>query len=307
MATSLQPEANSWSWPIKGEIDKRLTSLFGESRKDHFHNGVDISSVKEPVYPVRSGKVLYSRFSGDFPFSEDLGTGNSVWLDHGDGILSAYYHLENKRNKILEGNQTVSTEMSLGLSGNTGHSSGGHLHFLTLSENGKKIFDPLSVLPKVQDTIPPDVLNLFLHTKTGFSNLAIGDTIRASQNYPLSVLVQDSGLTKGGRRWVKEISLQWNGNDLRKDSFTWIRYGNGEWFNPEGRSFSEIYFQDRYMVGDMSLRNGENTLVVMATDFHDQKTTKTFSFYVERISEVEAKNMQNKAKNSKIPIKKKGK
>ncbi|HNJ33637.1 MAG TPA: hypothetical protein PK881_05295, partial [Leptospiraceae bacterium] len=58
-----------------------LTSTFGESRGDHFHNGVDISSLGEPVHPVAPGKILFARGIEDDPFSPLIGPGNFVIVD----------------------------------------------------------------------------------------------------------------------------------------------------------------------------------------------------------------------------------
>ena len=45
-----------------------VTSVFGESRIDHFHNGIDFSGKKRPLFPVASGRVLYYRDNTIDPF-----------------------------------------------------------------------------------------------------------------------------------------------------------------------------------------------------------------------------------------------
>ena len=58
----------NFQWPIKDlDLAPLITSTFGESRKDHFHNGLDISSVLQPVHSLSDGYVLYSRYAEDNP------------------------------------------------------------------------------------------------------------------------------------------------------------------------------------------------------------------------------------------------
>ncbi len=123
-------------WPVRG----RLSSGFGWRyhpvlRKKKYHNGQDIAvSSGTPVLAADSGVVLVSGWKG--------GYGNFVAIDHGNGISTCYGHnsrlLVQVGNKILKG-QTVA------ISGNTGLSTGPHLHF-EVRRNGTPI-NPIPYLP----------------------------------------------------------------------------------------------------------------------------------------------------------------
>lgn len=99
--------------------DYTVTSRFGEDRGDHVHSGVDLS-VKEgtSVAAVKSGTVSFAGWSS--------GYGYRIVIDHGDGSQTTYSHLSDIGVKKGE---AVTAGTQIGLSGNTGHSTGPHLHF----------------------------------------------------------------------------------------------------------------------------------------------------------------------------------
>ncbi len=108
------PELTSdWFWPAEGVV----TDLYG-TRHGH-HKGIDIAGeVKTPVHSVDKGIVTKSYYSGSY--------GNVVFIKHDNNLETVYAHL-NKRN-VKEG-QLVNQGDIIGLMGNTGDSSGVHLHF----------------------------------------------------------------------------------------------------------------------------------------------------------------------------------
>lgn len=95
------------------------------------HTGIDINYIYDPVYSVAQGKVTIG-------FQEN-GYGNYVMITTGDGLEVIYAHLSEI---IVKSNDTVYPGTHLGTSGNTGFSTGPHLHF-ELRQDGKP-FDPIS-------------------------------------------------------------------------------------------------------------------------------------------------------------------
>ena len=73
------------------------------------------------VYAVKSGKVILTNTSG-----WGGGYGNYVVIDHGGGLPTLYAHLSVV--KVSQG-QTVSQGTVIGVTGNTGASTGPHLHY----------------------------------------------------------------------------------------------------------------------------------------------------------------------------------
>jgi len=83
------------------------------------HSGADYSAgAGEPVLAAADGTVALA----DHHFF----AGKSVFLDHGDGLISMYFHLS--RVSVEEG-QTVSRGQPIGAVGATGRATGPHLHF----------------------------------------------------------------------------------------------------------------------------------------------------------------------------------
>lgn len=95
-----------------------LTSTFGP-RWGSFHNGIDIAApIGTPVLAADSGMVTFRGWSGNY--------GNLLKVDHGSGKETWYSHL-NAYNVSL--GATVKKGEAIGFVGNTGFSTGPHLHY----------------------------------------------------------------------------------------------------------------------------------------------------------------------------------
>jgi murein DD-endopeptidase MepM/ murein hydrolase activator NlpD len=101
---------------ITSRVGMRIDPIDGIWRQ---HNGIDIAiPAGTPVRPVAPGVVVYS--------GSRSGYGNTVVVEHDNGIISLYAH--NSRVLVAEG-EPVTSESTLALSGSTGRSTGPHLHF----------------------------------------------------------------------------------------------------------------------------------------------------------------------------------
>jgi len=117
--------ARLWEGPFMVPVSGEVTAPFGEARAydggpvASHHSGVDLAALPNtPVAAAATGRILLAeRFSVQ---------GNAVLVDHGLGLVSAYYHLaviSVKPGDLIRQGQT------LGLVGNTGLSTGPHLHW----------------------------------------------------------------------------------------------------------------------------------------------------------------------------------
>ncbi len=89
------------------------------TRRPAFHTGVDIAAPAGAfIYPMASGTVVFSGWRG--------GYGRTVIVRHADGVESLYAH--NARNLVRAGD-LVDAQTPLGTVGDSGRSSGPHLHF----------------------------------------------------------------------------------------------------------------------------------------------------------------------------------
>jgi murein DD-endopeptidase MepM/ murein hydrolase activator NlpD len=114
--------AFSLAWPV--ERGTRISSRFGDrsspvSGQPQFHPGVDLAVPEgTPVHAVAPGVVRRA--------SEDALNGRIVIIDHGFGVATAYCH--NSELLVTVG-QRVEAGTVLSRSGNTGRSTGAHLHY----------------------------------------------------------------------------------------------------------------------------------------------------------------------------------
>jgi murein DD-endopeptidase MepM/ murein hydrolase activator NlpD len=127
--SSRPPSSSGFIWPTSGT----LTSGFGW-RWGRMHEGIDIAApTGTPIAAVASGTVIHAGWMG--------GYGNLVVIDHGNGLATAYGH----QSSIAVGSGTyVSQGQTIGYVGNTGYSTGPHLHF-EVRVNGGAV-DPLGYL-----------------------------------------------------------------------------------------------------------------------------------------------------------------
>ncbi len=109
----------------------RISSSFSLNRRHPVtnritpHYGTDYATpVGTPVLAVAPGKVLVSR--------HDHYAGNYITIKHGNGVLSRYMHL--KKSKVKRGDYVAAGDI-IALSGNTGRTTGPHLH-VELIEKG---------------------------------------------------------------------------------------------------------------------------------------------------------------------------
>lgn len=128
-----------WDGRLKLPAAGKVTSRYGlrydpiDGRLRH-HNGVDIAVPEgSPVRTAAEGKVV---FSGQLP-----GYGNTVVVEHGDGLTSLYAH--NSVNLVKTGD-VVDKNSILALSGSSGRSTGPHLHF-EVRRNGV-VVDPMGLI-----------------------------------------------------------------------------------------------------------------------------------------------------------------
>ena len=114
--------AYAMAWPIAGKA--RVTSPFGMRNhpvlgQRRLHKGIDIRApIGTPVRSAQEGEVIFSGFDGV--------NGHFVRLDHGHGLTTTYCHLDSI--KVRRGD-SVTRGATIAESGNSGRSTGPHLHF----------------------------------------------------------------------------------------------------------------------------------------------------------------------------------
>lgn len=142
-------------FPVQG--DYKITSFFGPRQAPNLgassvHKGIDISvPIGTDVFSAISGKVTHAGYN--------KARGYNLTVTGNDGISTIYQHLSGFVAKV---GQTVKPGQKIGSSGDTGVSTGPHLHFEVLKDG--KAVDPLTYygatpgtgsLSSIQDATAP--------------------------------------------------------------------------------------------------------------------------------------------------------
>ena len=125
---------------------RKITDIFGyRPRRRRVHNGLDIKVEKgDTIYAAFDGKVRITAY-------QRRGYGHYVVIRHNNGIETLYAHLSKKL--VIE-NQMVKAGQPIGLGGNTGRSTGSHLHFETILLG--KCIDPALLFDFKNQTVTGD-------------------------------------------------------------------------------------------------------------------------------------------------------
>ncbi len=138
------PVTTSFELPAIGPISSPfgLRRILNDQPRNP-HSGLDIAAgAGEPIVAPAPGKVVAT---GHYFFN-----GNTVLLDHGQGLITMYCHMS--RIDVAPGD-IVETHQQLGAVGKTGRVTGPHLHW-SVSLNNARV-DPNLFLPK-KDSFPGD-------------------------------------------------------------------------------------------------------------------------------------------------------
>jgi hypothetical protein len=202
--------------PLK--IPMYLSGNFGEIRIDHFHSGIDIKThgtTGQHVFAIDDGYVSRIKVQAN-------GYGNSIYLTHPDGYTSVYGHLDRYREDIAAYTRKVQYQRQshqvdiyldpatfpvhrgdfIAYSGNSGGSSGPHLHFEVRTSGNQHPTNVLNYGFDIKDHIAPKFQTLFVNgteSKQSYSlvldngryTVPWGTRIQAAGKIGLSVEVFD--------------------------------------------------------------------------------------------------------------------
>ena len=252
---------NNFDFPV--ELPVYLSGSFAELRPNHFHSGIDIKT---------KGKTGYKIFSLEDGYIQRIqitlgGNGKAIYIKHDNGQSSVYAHLENfspRIQKIVKEIQysekkfeirlfpkknqyRIKIKELIGFSGNSGRSTGPHLHYEIRDKNDYPI-NPLKFKKeKLKDIIPPIVKSLFYkqlfrndeglyeNPKVGFKELEIkkvnekyiSDTLKVSGIIGFGVDSFDKMNLTNNVMGINKIETFINNNKIFNMDFN--RFSFNEW------------------------------------------------------------------------------
>lgn len=124
--------SGSWGWPT---VSPYMISTYFEYRWGSFHDAIDISGCGfgSPIFAIESGTVLQTVSScadyGSYGNMCGDGYGNYVWIAHPENVYAIYAHITH--NVLVYPGQQVEKGQIIGYMGDSGSSTGTHLHFGT--------------------------------------------------------------------------------------------------------------------------------------------------------------------------------
>lgn len=178
--SNIQTNKTQFISPLK--IPLSLSANFGELRADHFHSGLDIKTqgvTGKEVVATASGYVYLILVS-------PVGFGRAIFIRHPSGYSTVYGHLDRYAPEIEEyvisqqyENKSFAVTIyppkdkfriaqgdTIGFSGNTGGSSGPHLHYEIRKSDSEKPVNPLFFNFGIEDNLKPVIEKLAVYSKS---------------------------------------------------------------------------------------------------------------------------------------------
>ena len=166
-----------------------LAGTFGEIRSDHFHSGIDFSTSEEvgkQVFAAADGYISRIKISA-------IGFGKALYITHPNGFVTVYGHLKkfspNIEKYVLEKQYEIeSFEIELfppaneftfkkgeviAYSGNTGSSTGPHLHFEIRDEKTEEPLNPMLFGFVIPDTVGPAITSLRIASQQSSNGIVV--------------------------------------------------------------------------------------------------------------------------------------
>lgn len=179
-------ENNNFIAPLSGNLG--VTGSFGEIRGDHFHSGIDLRTdgvIGKEIFATKDGYISRIKVS-------PVGYGKSIFIEHSDGLTTGYGHIDRYNDKITEYVKRIQYQLKsfdvdvfpkpfeipvkkgelIAYSGNSGGSSGPHLHYEVRTTIDQQIISPIPKYLNIIDSLPPTIRGLYIYQidSTSFSN-----------------------------------------------------------------------------------------------------------------------------------------
>jgi len=268
-----QKTNNDFIYPL--ERASKITGYYGEIRPNHFHAGIDFSTDQTLNLPIRSisdGYVSRIKISS-------VGYGRVIYITHTNGLVSVYAHQKKyapkidafiKQKQIVQQKNDIEvflnpTEMRIkkseviGFTGNSGRSTGPHLHFEIREEKSEIPINPLLIY-NVKDEIKPILTHIGIYSASNLTCITKIKTIEVkSTNNKLSVTSNsiiinenifaiaysgyDLNNPNGSKNTIYEVKILLDNELIYHHQLNYISFDNARYVNFFSEKENGVKFQ----------------------------------------------------------------
>jgi len=328
-------EAQPWIHPIDGL--PLSSGVFGELRTNHLHSGLDYrtdSKIGVPIRAVAIGHIARIKTSAS-------GYGLALYINHPGGYTTVYAHLDRYASPIAEWMkarhyqyQQFELDMALkpkelpvrqgqiiGYSGNSGGSSGPHLHFEVRHTLSEDIINPQHLGLQMTDQSPPYLqsLQLVQIPGIGYSDAVLErTTLFLEQDPPSKVRKNKKRKGKRAKKHKSSVSATPKGATIPKATYLLNKMGYpmDTFSHPTHRlrypAYIELMARDRQDSNELTtgvyriviLQNRDTVYDFRADRFHFDQTRYGNSVmdYVARIKDRSQKHRCQRSPGNLLPM-----
>ncbi len=270
---SAQNNGLGFIYPL--DRDPSVTGNYGEIRPNHFHAGLDFSTDAVKNLPIKSvGDGYVSRIK-----ISSVGYGKVLYITHANGYVSVYAHqkryadkidayikqkqLQQQKNEIEvypdKHDLPVKQDEVIGYTGNSGGSSGPHLHFEIREEKSEIPINPLIVYT-IKDNVKPVLTHVaiyntsdtntitqqtvsLINTKTGKLSIPKNTFVLKQNTFAIAFAGYDAANATTNKNNIYEAKLQLDGQLIYHHQLNNISFDNGRYVNYFSEKSGNIKFQ----------------------------------------------------------------
>ena len=328
------------------DIKMAIAGTFGELRNNHFHSGIDIKTrqkINMPIYASQEGYIKRIKVSS-------YGFGKALYINHPKGFTTVYAHLEKFSPEIQkraeeehymkekfeidfslnEGEILVKKGELIGFSGNTGSSTGPHLHFEIRDTKTQNIINPMLFGLPILDRTKPDIKAILIYKKSGAKELLypkfikegyykIHDTLLINQYFNIGIQTFDLLDAAPNKNGVYAIELFVNdtlfyANQMETFSFNETRYINSHidyaFYQNKGIKIQKCFLDQNnklstnkkatnHAIGQ-NLNEGIHDIKLVVTDSYQNVSTVEFNINLIKEKSNKSSNTENLIKSTQV-------
>lgn len=248
-----------------------ITSTFGDSRNDHYHTGIDLAATGEDLRALSTSEAIF--ISGTRKRNIFYGNGNLVILeDSKNRVRYNYSHIMD--DTIDRDKRAYSRGEKVGIIGNTGHSTGNHIHFEVEDLESKRLINPISIL-SYKDTMKPIIEDIYFITKNG-EKISILKTKYIPRGGKLFIKCKDQIDNSPFFLAPYYIELIIDSKDIYKITFDYLtKRENSFILSDTNLDFNELYVNSRgfdFFITEYYALPGDISIKAIVKDYAGNRT-----------------------------------